>query len=261
MPVPQSDRKRLLQQIAMAEQYQKTAHGGHCSNDSDCITHCTTFGLSDAKCPQHYSKCTQAHSFDCHDCLNIIRTLDEIDEKIKKISDEEIKRETQYDFENAAQHIIEWSRHNIRAVQQNAAKNKIISEMKNDEAFCTFDWGQKILPQEYREKQSTYFGKKGMSVLVGSFVWKSLTAETVVPSFTSISSLCTESYILALTNAAQTDLDSLSASEIILRQFKEDHAHIKKLHKRTDNAGNFSSHATPEVEKMICDRVSFSNAF
>ena len=102
MPIPQSDRKRLLQQIAMAEQYQKMAHSGHCSNDSDCITHCTTFGLSDAKCPQYCSKCTQAHSFDCHDCLSIIRTLDEIDEKIKKISDEEFNRETQYDLENAA---------------------------------------------------------------------------------------------------------------------------------------------------------------
>ena len=257
MPIAQSDRKRLLQQIAMAKQYQKITHSGHCSNNSDCITHCTTFGLSDAKCPEHYVNCTQSHSFDCPDCLNVIRTLDEIDEKIKKIGHEEIRRETQYDFENAVQHIIEWFRHNLRAAQQNAAKNTIISKMKSDEAFCTFDWGQKILPHEFREKQSTYFGKKGMSVLVGSFVWKNSTATAAGSSFTSTLSLCTESYILALTNAAQTDLDSLSASEIILKQFKEDHAHIKKLHKRTDNAGNFSSHATPEVEKMICDRVSF----
>ena len=66
----------------------------------------------------------------------------------------------------------------------------------------------------------------------------------------------TESYILALTNASQTDLDSLSGSEIIIKQFKEDHKHTKQLHKRTDNAGNFSSRATPEVEKMIYDRVS-----
>ena len=58
-----------------------------------------------------------------------------VDKKITKTSDEEIKREIQYDFENAAQHIIEWFRHSIRAPQQNAAKNEIISEMKNDEAF------------------------------------------------------------------------------------------------------------------------------
>ena len=187
--------------------------------------------------------------------------LDKIDEKIKKTSDEEIKCDIQYDFESGAQDIIEWSHHTIRAAQQNAAKNKIISEMWSDEAFCTFDWGQKILSQEYREKQSTYFGKMGISVLIGSFVWSSAITEAVLSSSTSISSLCTESYILALANAAQTDLDSDSVSEIILKQFKEDHAHIKNLHKRTGNAGNFSSRATPEVEKMLCDRVSFSYAF
>ena len=35
-----------------------------------------------------------------------------------------------------------------------------------------FDRGHKFLPQEYREAQSTYFGKRGMLMLVGSFVWK-----------------------------------------------------------------------------------------
>ena len=192
----------------------------------------------------------------CSDCINIIVTLDEISEKINKIADEELKCETKYDFENASQHIIEWSRHNLRAARQNDGKNKVISQMQDDEAFCTFDWGQKILPQEFRESQSAYFGKRGMSVLVGSFVWKksSKNAETI--SSSSKSTFQTESYILALTNAAQTDLDSLSAYEIILKQFQQDYPHVKKLHKRTDNAGNFSSHSTPEAEKLICDRVS-----
>ena len=169
----------------------------------------------------------------------------------------EIKIEAQYDFENAVQHIIEWSRHNLRATQQNTAKNNIISKIGSDEAFCTFDWGQKVLPQEYQEGQSTYFGKKGMSVLVGSFLWKNSTADTVVSGAACSPPMHTESYILALTSTAQTDLDTLSTSEIILKQFTEDHPHIKKLHKRTDNAGNLSSHTTPEVEKLICDRVCF----
>jgi hypothetical protein len=64
--------------------------------------------------------------------------------------------------------------------------------------------------------------------------------------------------ILALTNASQTEIDKLSAGEIILKQFQADYPHIKKLHKFTDNAGNFSSHGTPEAEKVICQSVSFS---
>ena len=96
-----------------------------------------------------------------------------------------------------------------------------------------------------------------MSVLIGSFLWKNSTADTIVFVAACSLPMHTESYILALTSAAQTGLDTLSATEIILKQFTEDHPRIKKLHKRTDNAGNFSSHATPEVKKLICDRVCF----
>ena len=93
-----------------------------------------------------------------------------------------------------------------------------------------------------------------MSVLVCSFVWKNQPTTTSTTGSTCMSSFNTEPYILALTNASQTDLDSPSGSEVIIKQFKEDHKHIKELHKWTDNAGNFTSHATPEVQKMICNQ-------
>ena len=102
--------------------------------------------------------------------------------------------------------------------------------------------------------------KKGMSVLVGSFVWKDQVPRLASTSTTTTSisppTYSTESYIVVITDAAQTELDTLSAGEIITKQFKTDHPHVKKLHKRTDNAGNFSSHSTLEVEKVICERVS-----
>ncbi|CAF3292691.1 unnamed protein product [Rotaria sp. Silwood2] len=131
--------------------------------------------------------------------------------------------------------------------------------MGTDEAFSTFDWGQKILPQEYRESQKKYFGKKGMSVFIGSFVWKndslsSSVADSAIAT-SSTSTFSTQSYVVALTNAAQTEIDTLSAGEFILKQFRADYPHIKKLHKRTDNASNFSSHGTPEAEKVICKRL------
>jgi hypothetical protein len=264
LPIPQADRKRIQKQIDMAEQYQKIRHIGHCSDNADCITHCTTFALSDSKCVQHHSNCNHAaHTSNCPDCMNIILTLDEINQKIERISDKDIQHETRFDFENASEHIIEWSRHNLRAARQDTEKKLIISQMGDDEAFCTFDWSQKILPEKYREAQVEYFGKSGMSVLVGSFVWKdppqqsSLMAATTTTTTTLASpSYSTQSYIVALTNATQTELDSLSAGEIITKQFNADYPHIKKLHKRTDNAGIFSTHSTPEIEKVICERVS-----
>ena len=260
IPIPQADRKRLIKQIDMTEQYQKIRHIGHCLDDADYINHCTTFGLSDPKCAEHHSNCSHVHTSHCPDCINIIVTLDEINQKIQMIVDKDTEREAKFDFENASEHIIEWSRHNLRAAGQDAEKKSTISQMDENKAFCTFDWGQKVLPQKHREAQPTYFEKKGMSVLGGSFVWKDQVPRLASTSTTttSISSptYSTESYIVAITDAAQTELDTLSAGEIITKQFKTDHSHIKKLHKCIDNADNFSLHSTSEVEKVICERAS-----
>ena len=100
-----------------------------------------------------------------------------------------------------------------------------------------------------------------MSVFVGSFVWKEGSPSAVIDiaattNNSSVPVFSTASYILALTNASQTAIDTLSAGEIVLKQFQDDYWHIKRLHKRTGNASNFSSHATPEAEIVICERVS-----
>ena len=236
---------------------------GHCLDDVDCVTHCTRFGLSDPSCRNQYIDCTRGHETICKDCLNVTLTLDEIEEKIKGIHNEELRREVAYDFENNVQHIHEWFRHNVRASQQSHQKVKIISNMLFNEAFATFDRAQKVLPREHREGQSSYFGKSGMSLLIGSFLWKEkgiVSSNGDAPNdnfgISNNAVFRTQSYILALTTATQCELDTLSASEIILRQFKEDNPFIDAIYKRTDNASNFSSNSTPEVEKLICDQVS-----
>ena len=193
---------------------------------------------------------------DCPDCIIIILTHDEISQTIEKITDKDIQREVKFGYENALEYIVEWLRHNLCATRQDAEKKFIISQMNQDEAFCMFDWGQKFLPQEYREAQSTHFGKRSMLVLVGSFVCKDSMpplATTMTPITTfSPNTFSTESYILAFTSAVQRGLDSLSAGEIITKQLKAYHPHILKMHKRTDNAEKFSSHSMAEVQKVAC---------
>ena len=90
-------------------------------------------------------------------------------------------------------------------------KTEIISNMAANEVFATFDWGQKVLLQEHREGQSTYFGKSGMSLLVGSFVWKD--SDLVWPASTNAATASTtstqplfrtQSQISTITSATQT---------------------------------------------------------
>ena len=100
-----------------------------------------------------------AHETDCLVCTNIVLTLDEIGEKIEGITDKDIHRKAEFDFENASEHIIEWLRYNLRATRQDAENKSITLQMGDDEIFCTFDWDQKLLPQEYHEIQSKSFRK------------------------------------------------------------------------------------------------------
>jgi len=136
MPIPQADRKRLLKQIDMAEQYQKIRHTGHCSDDADCVTHCTKFSLSDQKYAQHQLACRHAHTLDCPDCMKIIHTLDEIGQKIEKITNSDVRQEAKYDFENASEHIVERPRDNLRATRQDVEKKLSVHSIGFKKSCC-----------------------------------------------------------------------------------------------------------------------------
>jgi hypothetical protein len=102
----------------------------------------------------------------------ITELFDHVEDSINTIIDEEIKAELLYDLKQVWDSIFQLMAHRIRAVQQEGQKKKYMEGMDEKTAFLTVDWSQKILRQEFREGQSAYFGKSGMSLLVGSFVFR-----------------------------------------------------------------------------------------
>jgi hypothetical protein len=103
------------------------------------------------------------------DCRAIAQLFDDLETAITQEKNDEKKNEYLYDFGLARESIAELFRHRIRTVQQDTAKARFIKTMDHSTAYHTIDWAQKYLPQTFREGQSAYFGKKGMSSLVGSF--------------------------------------------------------------------------------------------
>ena len=70
-----------------------------------------------------------------------------------------------YDLKLAQTDIFEWKSHIVRSVNQEAAKQdqlKTISTNQNC-ALVIMDWAMKFLQLKYREKQSDWFGKRGLS--------------------------------------------------------------------------------------------------
>lgn len=71
-----------------------------------------------------------------------------------------------------------------------------------------------------------YFGKRGMTVSVEVFIFKSF--ETYHKQV----------YLVALDRSDQGALETLCIADIVLQQFKKDYPQIARLDLKTDNAGS-----------------------
>lgn len=197
------------------------------------------------------------------DCKAVAQLFDDIEDAINREQDQDTKNEYLYDFGQARESIAELFRHRLRAVQQDTAKAQFIRTMDASTAYHTIDWAQKYLPQTFREGQSAYFGKKGMSGLVGSFCFHDATSNFLTWLHNKYALfpgnvLTTRTYILCITRCEQTEQATLSGGKIILQQFHLDQPQIKFFVKRSDNASILGGHATPASEKMIADAVGLT---
>jgi hypothetical protein len=64
---------------------------------------------------------------------------------------------------HAVQEIQSWKAHQLRSVRQDKARSEILDALDESSVFITQDWAMKFLPQKYRESQSDWFGKRGIS--------------------------------------------------------------------------------------------------
>ncbi|CAF1501436.1 unnamed protein product, partial [Rotaria sordida] len=152
--------------------YLKSKYGYHCGETEQATTHCTIFALSQQNNTFYSQSCNHIHDVYCKHCFSIFELFDRIENYINEITDEEAKDELIYDFRLVWDNIFQLMAHRVRAAQQEQQKKKYLNQIDETTAFLTVDWSQKILPQEFREGQASYFGKKGMSILVGSFTFK-----------------------------------------------------------------------------------------
>ena len=98
----------------------------------------------------------------CEECEQLKATLDEMEESIKKpsthIYSQEQKHDLLYDFERSKNGIFLWISPALRSVNQESAKQEALQSV-----LVVIDWAMKCLQMKYREKQSEWFAKIGLS--------------------------------------------------------------------------------------------------
>ena len=105
------------------------------------------------------------------------------------------------------------------------------------------DYCQKILPMEFRESQSSYFGKKGMTLYCDVFLLKE--NGTVKKH-------------IAVYRSNQDIKDSLCLSDYIVREFSKDFPDVKELYCKSGNAGCYHGKSYPESIYKICTQNSIT---
>ena len=64
---------------------------------------------------------------------------------------------------NARQAISEWKAHQLRSAHQDITRLYILQRMSSSSVLIVQDFAMKFIPTRYREAQSNFFGKRGIS--------------------------------------------------------------------------------------------------
>ena len=148
--------------------------------------------------------------------------------------------EALYVFLTAQRAIHIWKCHKLRSVQQDKARLDVIDLLDDETVLIVNDWAMKFLPQMYRESQTNWFGKRGISWHI-SVVYRRVLGE-----------LESQGFIHIIQSCSQDSSAVITIMQHVLHTLSTENPSISKTFFRQDNAGCYHSSATllacPSIE-------------
>ena len=105
------------------------------------------------------------HDLKCDRCELIPSIFEDVESTLKDLSaiDNEEKNEMEYVISQSKKKIMAWKGHLLRDINQDEARLNLLRDLDSDSVLVVLDWAMKFLPRKYRESQSDWFGKRGIS--------------------------------------------------------------------------------------------------
>lgn len=217
-----------------AKRYLKTSYRAHCREDSDnlCAEHCREHALSDTQCLEFKTSCTHDHMELCESCDSLRNTLGSVLSEIKGSQDVQFYSRDQqedmlYDAAQAQDMVLQWKAHILRAENQDRAKTDAVNCLQSDTILIVMDWAMKFIQMKYREKQSEWYGKRGMNWHISCVLSKPADREQLEVT----------SYVHLFDNCAQDSYTVYAIIKHLLKTLKIANPHISKALLRSDGAG------------------------
>ena len=111
--------------------------------------------------------CPQEHLDTCDCCEMLTLVLTDIHDALEKMSDSNVScdviEELVFIEGQAKQNILAWKAHLLRCANQDEARLEVIDALDESSVLLVQDWAMKFLPRKFRESQSDWFAKRGMS--------------------------------------------------------------------------------------------------
>ena len=221
-------KKRALKE---GKRYLKTDYVINCQEtDNTCADHCGNFALSDPLDKDLQKKRSHCHLSSCTNCENLKETLEDIKKFITSFSTNMYSKEQQedllYDYYNARAQVEQWKANILRSQNQDKAKHDIVDGLDNNSVFILCDWAMKFLQVKYREKQTDWFGKRGLNWHISSCIFKRDSEKFDVASYAHLFDSCAQDWYAVV-----------SILENLLNEIKRENPQITKAYLRSDEAG------------------------
>ena len=192
------------------------------------------FSLSDSSDADLKQSCSHIHDQKCDQCTSLASALSDIEKLLREISfsreDDQDEAFCIYKSVNLAIHA--WKCHLLRNVKQDQARLDALDRLDEHTVLLVNDWATKFIPQKYRESQSDWFGKWGISWHI-SVAYRKVDGQLQAQSFITIIQSC-----------SQGSAAVVVISQHVIHMLKTEHPEIEKVYLRQDNAGCYHSAST-----------------
>lgn len=140
----------------------------------------------------------------------------------------------------AKQDIVSWKAHLLRSVNQEEARLDIMNALDDTSVLLVQDWAMKFLPRKFRESQTDWFAKRGISWHLTVAIRRGNDNKLQMMTFVNVFRSC-----------SQDSCTVLSVMSDVVRQLREVHPQLQNIYYWQDNAGCYHCGTTIVGAKLI----------
>ena len=239
--------REMSKTLQETKRYLKTDYKSHVGPEERCMDHCTNFSLSDPQNEAFKQQCDHIYNELCNYCCKLNDVFCNITNVIicpnVTLTDQQ-QSQVMFDLSHAVEAIHDWKAHLLRSVNQEQAKQDVLSALTDDSILIIMDWAMKYLPKRYREQMSDFYGKRGKSWHVACVIFRSGSESHSVETFVHVFDTCTQDWFSVV-----------SILEHLLSTIKEEHKNVSTAYLKSDNAGCYHNASLITSLKSIGERA------